>query len=112
MDVKQYYKKIREVESTLPGQYVFVVSLATPDGGKPGVVSEVTREVAAKMIVEARAVPASDDDKGAFLEQQLVARKAAHKADLARRIQVAIIAEPDVEPQATNKKLNNPGGRN
>lgn len=98
MDVKQYYRKVREVASTLRGRDIFVISLETSDGGKPGVVSEVSRDTAAKLIVEGRAVVASDEETRAYLEQQIATRKAAHKADLARRVQVAIIADPNLEP--------------
>ena len=52
MDLRQYFKKIRETEAALTEPFPLVVSLHTEDGGKPGMVSEVSREVAAKMIVE------------------------------------------------------------
>ena len=93
MDLKQYFKKVREIEASLSAPYLLVVSLETPDGGKPGLVSEVSRQVAAKMIVEGRAVLASEKDEKVYREQQVLARKAAEKAELARRVQVAIITE-------------------
>ena len=102
MDVKQYYRKIREVESTFSEAYVFVVSLETPDGGKAGAVSEVTREVAAKMIVEGRALLANETEKQAYVAQQAMARKIAHKAELSRRLQVAIIADPNADTMLDN----------
>jgi len=111
VDVKQYYRKVREVEGTITAPYVMVVSLETSDGGKAGVVSEVPRETAAKMIVEARAVLASDDEKQAYMVSQAAAKKAAHKAELARRVQVAIITESDIETAATGKKNNDPGNQ-
>lgn len=106
MDVRQYYRKIREIESTLSEQYVFVMSLETADGGKAGVVSEVSREVAAKMMVEGRAVPATEEEKQAYLAQQATARRIAQKAELARRLQVAIIANPEMETATTGDKRN------
>lgn len=109
MDVKQYYRKIREIEATLTGQYVFLVSLETTDGGKAGAVSEVPRPIAAKMIVEGRALLASEEEKQAYLKQQAAAKKAAHKAELARRLQVAIIADPGIETAATGNQSSEPG---
>jgi len=55
MDLRMFYQKLRKVEQEIAGDHPVVVSLETPDGGKPGVKTEVTRENAAKMIVEGRA---------------------------------------------------------
>jgi len=106
VDVKQYYRKIREVQNALPESDVLVVSLATADGGKEGVISETSREVAAKLIVEGRAVQATEEQKTAYFERQIAARKEAHRAELARRLQVAIIAEPDMELRANRNSDN------
>jgi hypothetical protein len=108
VDVKQYYRKLREIEATLPEQYVFIESLETPDGGKAGRVSEVPRDTAAKMLLEARAVLASEKKRQAYFEEQAAAKKAAHKAELARRVQVAIIADPDMNAAAISKKDSEP----
>ena len=35
MDLKQYFRKIRQVEAGLIETFPLVVSLETPDGGKP-----------------------------------------------------------------------------
>ncbi|MFL6465529.1 MAG: hypothetical protein ACJ73N_14105 [Bryobacteraceae bacterium] len=102
MDVKQYFRKMREIEVSLTEPYPVVVSLETSDGGKAGAVCEVPRSVAAKMILERRATLASIEQKELFFQQQETARKAAEKAELARRVQVAIIADPDL--QATTAK--------
>jgi len=55
MDLRIYYQKIRDCEAKIPGTFAFVVSTATPDGGKAGVVTEVPRRVAAKMVVDGTA---------------------------------------------------------
>jgi XTP/dITP diphosphohydrolase len=55
MDLKVYYQKLRQVEAELTQPHVVVVSCETPDGGRAGVLSEVPRTIAAKMIVEAKA---------------------------------------------------------
>jgi hypothetical protein len=55
MDFRIYYQKVRDVEAKIPGAYAVVVSNATPDGGKAGVATEVTRRVAAKMVVDGTA---------------------------------------------------------
>ena len=62
MDLRNYYQKIREVEAKIPGAYALVVSLATPDGGKAGLVTEAPRRLAAKMIVDGTARPATEGE--------------------------------------------------
>lgn len=106
MDVKQYYRKIREVEATLTESFPLIVSLDTPDGGKAGLTSEVSREMAAKMIVEGRAVPASEKEKDAYREHQRAMKKTLEKAELARRVQVAIITDSDLHTHASVDKDN------
>ncbi len=105
MDVKQYYRKLREIETTMSEPYALVVSLETSDGGKAGMVSEVSREMAARTIVEGRGVIANEQEKQAYLERQTAGKKAALKAELAKRVHVAIISDPDLPaPAASTEK--------
>jgi hypothetical protein len=62
MDMRVYYQKVRNEEAKIPGPYAKVVSLATPDGGKPGTITEVPRRVAAKMVVDGTARLAAESD--------------------------------------------------
>jgi hypothetical protein len=55
MDLREYYRKIREVETQIAEPFVTVVSRKTRDGGRPGRRIEVARDVAAKLIVDGRA---------------------------------------------------------
>ncbi len=109
MDVRQYYRKVREAESSIQGEYPLMVSLETTDGGKAGVVSEVSRDVAAKLIVEGRAIPATQEEQDLYRERQAVARKKAESAELARRVQVAIISESDLHATGLSKKPSGSG---
>lgn len=113
MDVKQYYRKIREVEASLNESYPLVISLETSDGGKAGLVCEVSRELAAKMIAEGRSVLASEKEKELYRQQQATTKRAAEKAELARRVQVAIITDSDLQSQVAGKQSNDPpsGGK-
>lgn len=52
MNLQQYYQKIREWELAISGEDAWVVSEETADGGRAGIVNEVPRKVAAKMIVD------------------------------------------------------------
>ena len=66
MDVRAYYKKIRKMEAEITEPYVVVVSRETPDGGKPGVRTDVPRSLAAKLIVEDQATLASPEETAQF----------------------------------------------
>jgi hypothetical protein len=109
MDVKQYYRKVRELEASLTDKFPLVVSLETADGGKPGVISEVPRAVAAKLLVEGRAVLASEEEKELYRGQQIAERKAAEQAQLTRTVQVAILSEHEFRAR-TGKKTPGESG--
>ncbi len=81
-----------------------MVSLETSDGGKPGRVIEVSRAVAAKMIVDGRAAVANSEQREAHHAAVEAARAAAQKAEFARRVQVAIVTEDDLAANAVARK--------
>jgi hypothetical protein len=62
MDLKIFFHKVRKLEQEIIDQHVVVVSLETPDGGKPGIWTEVTRENASRLIVDGRARLATKDE--------------------------------------------------
>ena len=95
MDLRQYFKKLRETESGLSEHFPLVMSLETSDGGKAGTISEVTREQAAKLIVEGCARLASEAEKKTYLDKRASDKKAAERAEMARRVQVTIVGQPD-----------------
>jgi hypothetical protein len=97
VDLRQYFKKIRETESGLADSFPLVVSLETSDGGKAGTITEVTREQAAKLIVENCARLANDAEKTAYFDKQASEKKAADRAEMARRVQVTIVGQPDFQ---------------
>lgn len=108
MDLKQYFRKMREIESSISEPFPLIVSLETPDGGKAGMLTEVSRFNAAKMIIEGRGRLATENEKAAYVEQQAALRRAAEKAELAKRVQVAILADPDLNASVSGKKNNDP----
>ncbi len=55
MDLRFYYQQIRAIEESIAGQDAVVVSEPTRDGGKGGVFSDVSRALAAKLIVDGKA---------------------------------------------------------
>ena len=103
MDLKQYFRRVRQVEASIVDTFPLVVSLETPDGGKPGLVSEISREQAAKMIVEGRARLASEEEKELYRLQQAQVKRAAEKAEIAKHLQVAIISEAEFRERITSR---------
>lgn len=104
MDLRHYYRKLRETEQSLTDEYLLIVSLETSDGGKAGRVIEVSRAVAAKMIVDGRAALANAEQRDTYLSGVEAARLAAQKADFARRVQVAIVSEDDLAAGSLGKR--------
>jgi hypothetical protein len=97
MNLRDYYAKIRETEAVLYGTPVVLVSLATPDGGRPGVASEVPPQVAAKMIVDGTARLATEAEIQEVRENEEQARRAAEQAASANRVQLTVISASDLK---------------
>jgi hypothetical protein len=104
VDLKQYFRKIREIEAGIGEPYPIVVSRETTDGGKAGMLVEVPRTVAAKMIADGRAVLASEEEKELYRLEQASAKQASEQTELARRIQVTILNEADLLGVNTGKR--------
>ncbi|HYO84411.1 MAG TPA: hypothetical protein VES20_23615 [Bryobacteraceae bacterium] len=96
MDIRAYFEKLHKTEQMLNGDEVVIVSEATPDGGKAGMISEVRRETAAKMIVEHRARLASEDEVADFRQATERAIALAEQARIAQKVQVAVVSEHDL----------------
>lgn len=108
MDLRQYFRKMREVEATLPDQYPIISSLETADGGKSGTISEVPRVIAAQLIVEGRAVLATETEQERFRQQQQEAKRLAEQAEAAKRLQVAFITDPRLNGGLGRKAISQP----
>ena len=96
MDLKIFYQKVRDTEMSIADDPTVVVSLETGDGGKPGVLSEVPRPVAARMIVEARARAAEDAEMSEYRQKIDDARRKAEEEASARRVQVTVISDAEL----------------
>ncbi|HTA42394.1 MAG TPA: hypothetical protein VK789_08105 [Bryobacteraceae bacterium] len=99
MDVKAYYGKVREAEASLAAEHIVMVSLATPEGGKEGVRTEVPRRVAATLIAENRARIASEEEAQAFHETNCAAREKYEEDEAARRMQVVVMPAREAKKQ-------------
>ncbi|MBN9658675.1 MAG: hypothetical protein J0H49_10895 [Acidobacteria bacterium] len=94
MDLKGYFRKVKELEKKFQDREFYVVSLATQDGGKAGVLTQVSRRVGCQLIVEGKARRADEDEVAKF-QADLAARRLAHeKQEAISRIQVQVISDP------------------
>ena len=110
MDLRAYYKKIREVESGLREQFVVLISHETPDGGKAGVRTQVPRHVASKLIVEGQARLATAEETQTFQDANLDAKHIADQLAAANRMQVMVIPANELRnPKASSKSLKEQG---
>jgi len=93
MDLKLYYRKIREIEAGLPDGDIVVVSQETPDGGREGVNSEVPRRLAARLLVEGKARLATEEEASLFRDAVHEANLRAQEEATTGRLQVEIVGE-------------------
>ena len=96
MDLKLYYQKIRDMESKITEAFPVVVSSATADGGKPGVLTEVTPGIAAKMVVEGSARLATAQEAKAFRAVQAEAKRVADQAAAAAKVQFTVVSTSEL----------------
>ena len=108
MDLRDYYKRLRELEATLPNRDVLVVSNKTPDGGREGIRTEVSREVAAKLITEARARLATRDEEADFRNSLMESRRQAEQLAAAEKIQLTVMSEGDMRALRSSVKVTKP----
>jgi len=91
MDMRVYYQKIRAKRASITDPYPVVVSHETADGGKEGTMTEVTPELAAKMIVDGTAQLATPGEAGKFRKRHADAKQAADDALAASRVQLTVV---------------------
>jgi hypothetical protein len=104
MDLKTYYQKIRDTEATIPTTHAVVASLQTDDGGKTGVLVEVSKHLAAKMLVEGSAQLATASQVTAFQQEKAEALKAAEDAAAASKVEVTMVSSDDFKKLAEDMR--------
>jgi len=108
MDLKVYYQKLRQLEGSIAEPDVVVASLATPDGGRAGVLTQVPRALAAKLIVEGGARLATEEENLAYAQQVAEAKRTAEQSAAASRIQVTVVSEPQEDGRKPKGKSKIP----
>jgi hypothetical protein len=89
MDLKIYYQKIREIEAKIVEAFPVVASGT--------VLTEVTRAVAAKLIVEGLARLATIEETKAFRELNAEAKRQADQATAAAKMHLSVLSTSELE---------------
>jgi len=95
MDLKGYFQKIREAEKAIEKAFPVVISLGTADGGAAGVLTEVTKAIAAKMIVEGAARLANSEEVKEFQAAKAEAKKAAEDLAAAAKLTLSMFSSAE-----------------
>lgn len=98
MDLRQYYKKLYELESKMPETHVLVVSVETGDGGREGVVTEVPRRNACQLILDGRAKRVEPEQEAEYRGHEALMRGEFQRAKTASRIQVQLMPSETGNP--------------
>lgn len=96
MDLRIFYQKLRKIEQEIVDSHVVVVSHETPDGGRPGQLTEVPRSIAARLILESRAHLATAEESAAFRAAAQKALEEAQQRLVADKVQVNVISDADL----------------
>jgi hypothetical protein len=104
MDLRAYYRHVRDAEATLTGEHQVMISMATPEGGVAGVRTEAPRAIAAKLIAEGRARVATDEEAAEFNKGNKDARLRHEREESAKRIQVMVIPSAELKEEQSKKQ--------
>jgi|SRR5579871_3997047 len=96
MDLKVFYQKLRKLEQEIATAHVIVVSNETPDGGRAGLKVEVSRAIAARLILEGRARLGTPEESAEYYGAVEAERREAEQRSMANKVQVNVISEADL----------------
>ena len=96
MDLRVFFQKLRKIEQEITEPHVVVVSQETPDGGRAGQFTEVSRSNAARLILEGHAQMATAEQSAAFHTAAQRALEEAEQRRLAEKVQVTVISDADL----------------
>lgn len=98
MDLKAFYQKLRKIETEIVEPFVIIASKETPDGGRAGVLTEVGRRIAARMIAEGVASLAEEAEARLYREGIEAARREAEQQAAASKLHVTVVAGEKERP--------------
>ncbi|HYZ84806.1 MAG TPA: hypothetical protein VE621_10400 [Bryobacteraceae bacterium] len=108
MDIQLYYRKVRQLEATINEPFAVVVSQETQDGGRAGRFTEVSKLMAAKLVVDGRARLATEEEAKEFRSELRNEQLRVEQQEAANRLQVTVVhenAKTGSKPVAMKAKL-------
>ena len=104
MDLRVYYQKIREWEAKIAQEFPVVKSKDTADGGKTGTLTEVTKQIAAKLIVDGVAELAGQAEVEKFRAVIAKAKQVADAASAAAAaLQLTLVPRQELDALRANQ---------
>lgn len=97
MDLRNYYRRVREIETQIVERDAVVVSEATPDGGRSGRMSEVPRAVAARLVADGKARLATTEEAEQYRHELRRAYEEAEEAKRAARPSLTFLSESELK---------------
>lgn len=91
-----FYQKLRKIEQEITEAHVIVVSNETPDGGQAGKKAEVSRAIAARLILEGKARLATAEEAAEHRAGVEAALREAEQRVMSEKVQVSVISEADL----------------
>jgi hypothetical protein len=104
MDLKMYYQKMRETERSIADEYPIVISRESADGGKAGALTEVSRALAARLIVDGKAELAGAEKASAFRARQAEEKARAEQLAEAGKLHLTVLPIKELERLQSTKK--------
>lgn len=98
MDLRVFFQKVKEAEQTIAVDPAVVISLETSDGGRAGTRTEVSRALAAKLIVEGRARLASDEETAGHKASEEAIRQRAEEQALRGKVMINLVPQSPAAP--------------
>jgi hypothetical protein len=105
MDLRVFFQKLRKIEQEITESHVVVVSQETPDGGRAGQLSEVSRSNAARLILEGHAQLATAEQSAEFRAATKKAVEEAQQRLIAERVQVNVISDADLRAMKSASRV-------
>lgn len=96
MDLKEYYREVAKIETSIKTPFAVIVSLPTANGGREGLVSEVARTVAARMVADKQARLADAKEIKAYQRDRESELKRRDDAVARERIRTALAVEDEL----------------
>jgi hypothetical protein len=109
MNLRKYYEQVKTIRESIPEEFAYVTSLATANGGKAGVVTQVDRDLAARMIADGVARLSQAEEVKAYEAENEQGRNVAREEQLRNRLRIALVNEPEIEASRQKSETGSKG---